>query len=82
MTAKTKKEGHAEPFEKSLERLEGIVRQLESGEKGLEESLSLFEDGVSLAKGLSSRLEEAKHKVEVLTKEGGSFKVEALKEAE
>jgi len=67
MNAKAKKES----FEGSLSQLEELVRQLESGEKGLEESLEVFEKGVTLAKGLSKQLEEAKHKVEVLTKENG-----------
>ncbi len=63
-----------EPFEKSLDRLEDIVSRLESGEKGLEESLQLFENGIGLSKQLTGRLEEIKHRVEVLTKEGkGSF---------
>lgn len=82
MTAKTKKDASQEPFEKSLEKLEAIVRDLESGEKGLEESLGLFEEGVSLSKGLTSRLEEAKHRVEVLSKDGGKFKAEPLEDAE
>lgn len=70
-----------EPFEKSLERLELIVEQLESGEKGLEESLKLFETGVGLARRLTGRLDEVKHRVEVLTKEGpGKFKAEPLEE--
>ena len=59
-----------ESFEGSLERLEAFVRELESGDKGLEESLELFEKGVSLSRGLTKQLEEAKHKVEVITKEG------------
>lgn len=59
-----------ETFEASLQRLEEIVRDLESGEKGLEDSLKLFEDGVSLSRGLTQRLEEVKKRVEVLTKEG------------
>ncbi len=62
-----------ETFESSLENLETIVRELESGDKGLEESLALFEKGVSLAKGLTKQLEEAKAKVEVLTKEDGKL---------
>ena len=80
---KTKKEAaeqKPEPFEKSLDRLEGIVRQLEAGEKGLEESLELFETGTGLAKNLTSRLEEVKHRVEVLIREGeGKFRAETLK---
>jgi exodeoxyribonuclease VII small subunit len=60
-------------FESSLRKLEGIVRELESGEKGLEDSLELFEKGVTLAKGLTAQLEDAKRKVEVLSKEGGKL---------
>ena len=60
-----------ESFESSLESLEELVRQLESGEKGLEESLEVFEKGITLAKTLTKQLEEAKHKVEVLTQQNG-----------
>ena len=60
-----------ESFESSLKQLEELVENLESGEKGLEESLALFEKGVSLAKELTERLEEAKQKIEVLTRENG-----------
>ncbi|MFH1726374.1 MAG: exodeoxyribonuclease VII small subunit [Elusimicrobiota bacterium] len=70
MTAKANKKAPKEAFEKSLERLEAIVHDLESGEKGLEESLALFENGIGLAKQLTTRLTEVKHRVEVLTKEG------------
>jgi exodeoxyribonuclease VII small subunit len=60
-------------FEESLEELEALVRDLESGDKGLEDSLALYEKGVTLAKGLAERLEEAKTKVEALSKEGGKL---------
>jgi exodeoxyribonuclease VII small subunit len=62
-----------ESFEASLESLEELVRQLESGEKGLEESLEIFEKGVTFAKTLSKQLEAAKTKVEILTKENGKL---------
>lgn len=61
------------PFEKALEQLEELVRELESGDKGLEASLALYEKGVSLSKELTGRLEEAKTKVEALSKEGGKL---------
>jgi exodeoxyribonuclease VII small subunit len=61
------------PFEKALEQLEELVRELESGDKGLEASLALYEKGVTLAKDLSGRLEDAKTKVEALSKEGGKL---------
>lgn len=63
----------AEAFEKSLETLEGLVRELEAGDKGLDESLALFEKGVTLAKDLSKRLEDVKTKIESLSKEGGKL---------
>lgn len=67
------KEAKTESFEKSLESLEELVRELEAGDKGLDESLALFEKGVVLAKDLSKRLEDAKTKVEALSKEGGKL---------
>ncbi len=63
----------AEAFEKSLETLEELVRELEAGDKGLDESLALFEKGVTLAKDLSKRLEDVKTTVESLSKEGGKL---------
>ncbi|MBI5240613.1 MAG: exodeoxyribonuclease VII small subunit [Elusimicrobia bacterium] len=69
-------------FEASLRKLENIVRELEAGDKGLEQSLELFEKGVSLAKGLTTQLEEAKRKVEVLTKEGGKLSRKPFAEAQ
>ena len=63
----------AESFETALESLEELVRELEAGDKGLDESLALFEKGVVLSKDLTKRLEEAKTKVEALSKEGGKL---------
>jgi exodeoxyribonuclease VII small subunit len=69
--AKPERTKEAEPFETSLAALEELVRELEAGDKGLEESLALFEKGVTLSKDLTARLEEAKTKVEALSVEGG-----------
>ena len=71
MTKQTKSE--ALTFENSLAALEELVRELEGGDKGLEESLALFEKGVVLAKELTKRLEEAKTKVEALAADGGKL---------
>ena len=38
----------AEKFEESINKLEEIVRQLEDGNVSLDESLSLFEQGIKL----------------------------------
>jgi exodeoxyribonuclease VII small subunit len=71
MTKQPKNE--ALTFEGSLAALEELVRELEGGDKGLEESLALFEKGVVLAKELTKRLEEAKTKVEALAADGGKL---------
>jgi len=55
-------------FEEAISRLEKIVQQLEEGEKSLEDSLKLFEEGIKLSKFCSGKLEEAKKKIEILTK--------------
>lgn len=56
-------------FEKSIEELENIVQQLETGELTLEESLKLFQKGVELSKNCSKMLDEAEQKVKILIKE-------------
>lgn len=53
-------------FEESLAELEGVVRRLEQGELPLEDSLAVFERGMTLVKQLSKRLEEIERRVEVL----------------
>jgi len=70
-------------FEAALARLEEIVRSLESGELGLEQSLKLFEEGVKLARICNARLEEAERKVEVLLKDkNGKVTVKPFEEEE
>ena len=56
-------------FEASLNQLETIVRQLEAGDLPLEESLKLFEKGVTLSRECRERLNEAERRIEVLLKD-------------
>lgn len=61
-------------FEEALGRLEEIVRSLENGGAKLEDSLSLFEEGVGLVKLCGKRLDEAEQKIALLIKnEDGSY---------
>ena len=53
-------------FEDCLARLEQIVGKLEAGNLPLEESLTIFEEGVGLARSCSRYLEEAEKRIEVL----------------
>ncbi len=54
-------------FEASLEQLEKIVEQLESGELSLADSLEHFEQGVALSKQCHQLLDRARQSVELLT---------------
>ena len=49
-----------------MERLEEITRILESGAEGLDESLKLYEEGVSLIRLCTQKLETAEQSVKVL----------------
>jgi exodeoxyribonuclease VII small subunit len=59
--------GPAIPFEAGLSELERIVRDLEAGELGLEESLRLYERGVALVRACAAQLDAAEARVKVLT---------------
>jgi len=68
-------EQEPQSFEIALKELEGIVKQLESGEAKLEEALQLFERGVKLSRYCSLQLEEAEKKIELLVKDSrGEYK--------
>ena len=56
-------------FEASLEALEQIVRQLESGDLALEKSLELFEQGIRLSRECQDRLSQAERRIEVLMRD-------------
>ena len=58
-------------FEKSLQQLEKIVGNMESGELGLEESLEQFEKGINLAKTCQDTLANAELRVEQLIEKNG-----------
>ena len=55
-------------FESSLARLEEIVKAMESGEAMLDETLSLYEEGVKLIQYCTKALDTAEQKVKILQK--------------
>lgn len=65
-------------FEECLQRLEVIVKEMEKGELPLEESLRLFEEGVTLSASCRKELEEAEGKVEILLKKNGQLRAEGF----
>ena len=63
-------------FEKSLERLEAIVEEMESGDLSLEQMIKHFEEGSKLVTLCSSKLNEVEQKIEKLVKKGGELAAE------
>ncbi|MDR2351339.1 MAG: exodeoxyribonuclease VII small subunit [Endomicrobium sp.] len=57
-------------FEKSLQRLEAIVSEMESVEPDLDKALALFSEGSQLVKFCSEKLNETKKKIEIITSSG------------
>lgn len=57
----------ARGFDEVLGALRAVVERLESGQLGLEASLTAFEEGVALAKKGATILDEAEKRVEILT---------------
>ncbi len=62
-------EGHDKPtaemsFEDALRALESVVRQLESGEVPLDDSIALYERGEELRKACQARLDAAQAKID------------------
>ena len=55
-------------FEKSLTRLEEVVKRLESADLSLDEAMRFFEEGVKLSRECQKQLEEAEGRVEILLK--------------
>jgi exodeoxyribonuclease VII small subunit len=63
----TQRDECASTFEESLEQLEKIVAELESGKLGLSDALGRYEEGVKHLKGCQQLLELAEQKIELLS---------------
>jgi len=69
------KKAAAGGFEKSMEKLEAIVDELEKGNFTLEESIAKFEEGLKLGKSCRELLDKAEKKIKILTEgEDGTLK--------
>jgi len=70
-------------YEASLARLQEIAQKLEQGGLSLEESLKLFEEGVSLYAKCSKALTAAEGRLRALSKKAGlSFDADEVPEEE
>ena len=65
-------------FEKSMEQLERIVSELETGELPLEAAIKKFEEGMKLSKFCSKKLDETEKKVTILMKNENGTDSETL----
>ena len=53
-------------FEQSMNQLEEIVQDLESGELPLEKAIKRFEEGIKLSKLCAKKLDETEKKISIL----------------
>src|SRR5438552_18062675 len=68
MSSKTKPPGTELNFEKSMDRLEKIVEQMESGKLPLEDLIVRYEEGMKLVKTRQERLANAEQKIDIITR--------------
>ncbi len=65
-------------FEESMDRLEKIVAELESGELSLEDSIARYEEGMKLQRRLTEVLNQAEKRIERLVEKGGAPTTEPM----
>ena len=70
-------------FEEALADLENIVQRLDENDLSLDESLSLFEEGIKLSRFCSQKLDSVEDKVEILLRDDeGNFKKEPFENSD
>ena len=60
-------------FEKNMEELENIVKELEEGNLDLDESVKKFEDGMKISKKCNEMLENAEKKITMVLDNNGEI---------
>ena len=69
-------------FEEALKRLEKIVDQLEKGELSLDEALKIYQEGIELSRQCAERLDNAKKKIDLLSKnKKGEFELKGVEDS-
>ena len=63
-------------FEVAVQRLEEIVRALEGGKSDLDDSLKLYEEGVTLVRFCNDALDNAERKIKMLSRDASGELVE------
>ena len=63
-----KEDKKRESFEVSMDRLENLVLEMESGENNLEKSMELFEEGMELISDCQEQLKKVELRIEEYSK--------------
>ncbi len=58
-------------FEQKMEKLEKLVKQLEAGDNSLDDSVKLYQEGITLAKDCHEELQKAEKAIISLKSENG-----------
>ncbi|HUV31591.1 MAG TPA: exodeoxyribonuclease VII small subunit [Acidobacteriota bacterium] len=69
-----------EDYESALARLEEITETLESGQAKLEEAITLYNEGLEIARFCDQKLVQAEKKIKVISDKDGLFAEEDLDE--
>lgn len=56
-------------LEEAMEKLDGIVREMEAGDLPLEKLIARYEDGVNLAKLCQERLDRAEERIRIIARD-------------
>ncbi len=65
-------------FEENIKEIKDIISKLESGKLSIEESISLFEEGLKLSTECQDRLKEADMKVKKIVERAGKVLTEEI----
>ena len=57
-------------FETALDKLSAVIERLEDSDTSLDEALKLYEEGISLIRFCTQKLDEAEQKIKLLQKTG------------
>ncbi|MCH8501925.1 MAG: exodeoxyribonuclease VII small subunit [Aliidiomarina sp.] len=74
----SQKEANQLDFEQAMQELEGIIKELESGDLSLENSLQKFERAVLLTRVSQDKLSKAEQRVQQLLQQNGNESLQAL----
>lgn len=69
-------------YETAISRLEEITEKLETGDAKLEESISLYTEGLEIARFCDDKLGEAEKKIKIITDKSGLLEERDFDEGE